>query len=91
MTSPSSSSPSWSCGGAGAGACGAAGQVAGAGAGPGIPVSEATGEPLSSAAQAALLAVEPWFHGPISRSTAEKVTFIPTMTHKNASKFYYFI
>ncbi|XP_068626617.1 SHC-transforming protein 1 [Battus philenor] len=30
-------------------------------------------EPLSSAAQAALLAAEPWFHGPISRTTAEKL------------------
>ncbi|KPI97569.1 SHC-transforming protein 1 [Papilio xuthus] len=70
VTSPSSSSPSWSCGGTGAG--GAAGQ-AGAVVGPGIPLSEATGEPLSSAAQAALLATEPWFHGPISRTTAEKL------------------
>lgn len=30
-------------------------------------------EPLSAQAQAALLAREPWFHGPISRTTAEKL------------------
>ncbi|CAH0767059.1 unnamed protein product [Diatraea saccharalis] len=30
-------------------------------------------EPLSSKTQAALLAREPWFHGPISRTTAEKL------------------
>lgn len=29
--------------------------------------------PLSAEAQAALLAQEPWFHGPISRTTAEKL------------------
>ncbi|CAB3239766.1 unnamed protein product [Arctia plantaginis] len=29
--------------------------------------------PLSAQAQAALLAQEPWFHGPISRTTAEKL------------------
>ncbi|XP_072945787.1 SHC-transforming protein 1 [Epargyreus clarus] len=33
----------------------------------------ADAEPLSAAAQAALLAREPWFHGPISRTTAEKL------------------
>ncbi|KAJ2947716.1 hypothetical protein O0L34_g9490 [Tuta absoluta] len=35
--------------------------------------SPAEAEPLSAQAQAALLAREPWFHGPISRSTAEKL------------------
>ncbi|XP_028164328.1 SHC-transforming protein 1 [Ostrinia nubilalis] len=33
----------------------------------------ADAEPLSPQAQAALLAKEPWFHGPISRSRAEKL------------------
>ncbi|XP_049875203.1 SHC-transforming protein 1 [Pectinophora gossypiella] len=35
--------------------------------------SPAEAEPLSAKAQAALLAREPWFHGPISRTTAEKL------------------
>ncbi|XP_063616911.1 SHC-transforming protein 1 [Cydia splendana] len=35
--------------------------------------SSAEPEPLSAAEQAALLAREPWFHGPIARSTAEKL------------------
>ncbi|CAG9132417.1 unnamed protein product [Plutella xylostella] len=34
----------------------------------------ATPPPLAAPAQAALLANEPWFHGPISRTAAEKVT-----------------
>ncbi|PZC85681.1 hypothetical protein B5X24_HaOG215951 [Helicoverpa armigera] len=34
---------------------------------------DVSAEPLSAQAQAALLAREPWFHGPISRTTAEKL------------------
>ncbi|CAG4979681.1 unnamed protein product [Parnassius apollo] len=43
------------------------------GAGPGAGAGAGGDEPLSAQAQAALLAVEPWFHGPISRTTAEKL------------------
>ncbi|XP_060808688.1 SHC-transforming protein 1 [Amyelois transitella] len=37
------------------------------------PASPPRAEPLAAPAQAALLAREPWFHGPISRTTAEKL------------------
>jgi hypothetical protein len=36
----------------------------------------ATPPPLAAPAQAALLANEPWFHGPISRTAAEKVILL---------------